>query len=271
MDHLPSFLNVPYRLPGDGAGYRFELTGGSGAALVTRHETHPEDTGMDTAFEAYTKRHYQSWVGFARRRLDGNDIHPVLITGFDMTTDFSVVVYPNEDGVHSPNSAEPIRMFAHPHSFLGEWWTRCSVHKNEGSQQPGDTNQPNQCVFIRYYTMRWRFLLHKVPKVPFVSPASARPHNFDSGENRGGTFLEFPAQSDPEYTESNDPEHTESDDRDPGRQHGSVTDGADSGSKIDVRNPPYVWFLLSLSFSALNFASRRSMIPGMPSQITYSR
>ena len=252
---------------------------------MTRHETHPEDTDLYTAFEAYTRRHYQSWVRLAHRRSDGNNIHPILVTGFDMTTDFSVVAYPNEDGVPPHKFANPIPMFAQ--HFLGEWWARCSVHRNEGSQQPGDANQPNQCVFIRYYTMRWRFFLRKVPKVPTVVPAGARPHNLDPGENKGGAFQELPAQSDPEYsasdhhehtgsgdpenTENNNPEHTRndsprntgSDGQDPGQQYSSAIEDTGSGSNFDIRNPPYVWFLLSLSVSALNFVSRRNMTPGM--------
>jgi len=143
--------------------------------------------------------------------------------------------------------------------------------------------------------MRWRFFFRKVPKVPIVAPAGARPRNVDPGANRGGTFTDLPAQSDPEYpesdnhehtgsgdpenTENNNPEHTGNDSprntgsggQDPGQQRSSATDDTGPGPNIDVRNPPYVWFLPSLSVSILNVASRRNMTPGMLLQITYFR
>jgi len=102
-----------------------------------------------------------------------------------------------------------------------------------------------------------------MPIFPKLLRAGAGPHDLGPGDNKEGTFPELAAQY--------DPEHTESDDQDPGRQSVPTTEDTGSGSDTIVRNPPYVWFLLSLSVSALNFASRRNMTPGMPLQITYSR
>jgi len=241
---------------------------------VTRHETYLEDTRSETGFEKYTKRHYKSWVAFARHKGYGNDIRPVLVSGFDMTTDFSLVAYPNEYGPVS-SSANPIRIFAPP--FLGEWWARCSVHTNKGPQQSKPpsrmgtllsrwrgagtvANKPNQCVFIRYYTMRWRKLM---PMFPKVIRAGAGPHDLGPGDNRGGTFPELAVQYGSENTESND--------QDPRRQSVPTTHGTGSRSNIVVRNPKPVWFLLSLSISALNLppegirhlgCHRRLRIPG---------
>ena len=260
LNHPHRFQKVPPRLleHENGAKFSFELTGDRGAALVTRHETCLEDARSETAFEKYTKRHYKSWVAFARHKGYGNDIRPVLVSGFDMTRDFSLVAYPNEDGPIS-SSTNPIRMFA-PH-FLGKWWARCSVHTNEGLQQSTSpsrrqavrtlfsrlrgaetaTDKPNQCVFIRYYTMRWRKLM---PMFPKVIRAGAGPHDLGPGDNRGRTFPELAVQYDSENTESSD--------QDPIRQSVPTTHGTGSRSNIVVRNPKPVWFLLSLSISALN-------------------
>ena len=266
------------RLPEHDTSFSFELTGDRGAALVTRHQTCPEDTGLETAFDTYTKRHYKSWVEFARRKGHGNDIHPVLVSGFDMTRDFSTVVYSNKDDTLASNDTKATPMFAciSP-PFLGTWRSRFPVHTNAGPQQRSPhprgrdvctppsqlggagsaTNESDQCVFIRYYTMRWRKLL---PMFPKVIRAGAGPHDLGSGDNRGDALPELAAQY--------DGEHTESGDEDLGRQWDPTTDDTSSGPNIVVR---YVWFLLFFSAPALNFTSRRNMTVGMPLLITYSR
>jgi len=72
-----------------------------------------------------TKCHYNSWIEFARGKgHQGRDVHPVLVTGFNMTTDFSVVAYPNEDGISSANNT-PFPMFNPP---LGDRVGQCEDH-----------------------------------------------------------------------------------------------------------------------------------------------
>ena len=266
------------RPPEHDAHFSFELTGDCGAALVTRHQTYPEDTGPETEFETYTKRHYKSWVKFARCKGYRNDIHPVLVFGFDMTRDFSMVVYSKEDDALVSDDTIAIPMFASiSPPFLGTWRSGFPVHTKEGPLKhsphpPGRdvctpplqsggpvsiTNESDQCVFIRYYTMRWRKLL---PMFPKVIRAGAGPHDLGSGDNRGDALPELAVQY--------DAEHIESGDEDLGRQRGPTTDDTISGSNIVVR---YVWFLPLLSASTLNFASRRNTTAGMPLQITCSR
>src|ERR1700753_976599 len=74
----------------------FELTGGHGAALVTKHSTYREDVQLAGAFEEYTREHYASWVTFARETGHG-DINPVLVTDVDGTKDFAMLCYSNDD------------------------------------------------------------------------------------------------------------------------------------------------------------------------------
>ena len=221
------------RLPGHDADFTFELTGNRGAALVTRNLTYPEDTELETAFETYTKRHYNSWVEFARHKQVGDKIHPILVSGFDMTRDFSTVVYSNEDALTS-HSAIPIQMFrSTPPTFKGTWRASFPVDTNEGLQRRSSSlggrsgvsfrHKPNQCVFIRYYTMRWRNWFSIYGDVVRGGAGSPRSDNGDTG----------------------------------------------SGSDT-ARNPPQVWFLLFSSVSTLNFAPRWNMTAGMPLEITYS-
>jgi len=246
---------VPPSPPEHDANFSFELTGDHGAALVTRHQTFPEDTGLETAFETYTKRHYESWVEFARLKGYGDDTHPVLVSGFDMTRDFAMVVYSKEDDALVSDDTIAIPMFAYiSPPFLGTWRSGFPVYTNEGPQQRSPhprgrgvctppsksggagsvTNESDQCVFIRYYTMRWRKWL---PMFPKVIRAGAGPHDLGSGDNRGDAFPDLAAQY--------DVERIESDDEGLGREWGPTTDNAGSGSTIIVRNPPYVRFLLS--------------------------
>jgi len=113
--HPPSFSkkkkNIS-RLPKHGTKFLFELTGDRGAALVTRHQTISEDASLETAFEVYTKRHYKSWVEFARHKQYGNDVRPFLVSGFDMTRDFAMVAYSNRGHLFEPNDTIAIPMFA---------------------------------------------------------------------------------------------------------------------------------------------------------------
>jgi hypothetical protein len=63
------FQNMPPRPLEPGASFSFELTGNRGAALVTKYSTYREDSLLESVFERYTKRHYASWVAFARHKL----------------------------------------------------------------------------------------------------------------------------------------------------------------------------------------------------------
>ena len=160
----------------------FELAGNRGAALVTKYPIYKEDAMMETAFEEYTKRHYESWVAFARNKQSGDDVRPILVSGFDMTKDFAMVAYSYEDTPLEPDLMTAVPMVASTSaSMWGMWYTQRLPHTNYGPQectplaQTVDTSSlqleeaetvpdpVRQCVFIRYYTMRRRFGLF--PKV----------------------------------------------------------------------------------------------------------
>jgi len=268
--------NVPPRALEPGAQFSFELTGTCGAALATKHLTYREDSILETAFEGYTKRHYDSWVTFARDKLYGNNVQPVLVYGFDMTKDFAMVAYSNEGASLESDLTVAVPMVASASAaFWGSWHTRCSPHTNFGPQEcspppPEDAVDPrvrpksapkefNQCVFIRYYTMRskkWKF--------PKVIRAGAGPHDLGSGDNGGGTFPELASQSDTEPA-------TSSDDSDLGGE-GDLAAGADLGPSVVIRNTPYVWFSSCPFIPTLTSPCRmRSTIAGVSSRTTYSR
>ena len=166
----------------------FQLTGDQGAALLTKYPTYREDIQRERTFEEYTKEHYDSWVAFARETGHGRDIKPVLVTGVNMTKDFAMMSYSNNGGALASEFAisSPGVAFA-----WGTWRTTGVVHTNCGPQlcrppspaQTVDSTTPgnshtettldefNQCVFVRYYTMRKRL------GIPRVIKAAAGPHN----------------------------------------------------------------------------------------------
>ena len=166
-----------------GSSISFQLTGDQGAALLTKHQIHREDAQLEGTFREYTKGHYDSWVKFARERGHPNDIKPVLVTGVDMTRDFAMVVYSKDDDdmtaeftISAPGIASP----------WGTWSTPGVVHTNCGPQlrRPPfddtrstevDSDEPTQCVFVRYYTMRKRL------GIPRVIRAAAGPHRLGPG------------------------------------------------------------------------------------------
>ena len=202
---------------------------------------------MESAFEEHTKRHYESWVKFARHKKYGDDVQPVLVSGFDMTRDFEMVAYSNEETSLESNLAATAPMLVSiSASFCVKRDTIRSPHTNYGpqqcsppprerainspSEQPADArsipDEFNQCVFIRYYTMRWRWMFPKVIR------AGAGPHDLGSGDNRGDTFPELTAQPDGELTMS--------DDENSRGQWGPTMDVTGSKLGIVVRNTPYV-------------------------------
>ena len=274
------FQNVPPRSLEIGANFSFELTGNRGAALVTKYSTYREDSVLESAFERYTKRHYKSWVAFARQKDYGNDVQPVLVSGFDMTRDFAMVSYSYEDTyIESDLTVAAPMLVSASASLWGTWRTRYTPHTNYGPQdcappleqavdissqltEPGIIpNAFNQCVFIRYYTMRSRGPFGLFPE---VIQAGAGPHDLGPGDNTRDNF--------PELTVQSGAGPITSDDEDYGGQWTPTADNTSLQPDTVIRNTPYVWFSPCASVSALNFAFRiRNMTAGVQSQIMYSR
>ena len=209
-----TFKHIQSRPREPGASFSYELTENCGAALVTKYRTYRMDALIESAFERYTKRNYDSWVAFARDKDYGDDVQPVLVSGFDMTKDFAMVAYLDDFTIAVPS---PASTYA---SLWGTWRTTCSPHTNcgphkrnpllrkraVGSPSPQSETDiiPNgfdQCVFIRYYTMRPRKRFELFPK---VIRAGAGPHNLGSGENGGDAFPESTVELDDEVTASGD-------------------------------------------------------------------
>ena len=263
-----------------GANFSFELTGNRGAALVTKYPTYRKDSLLESAFEKYTKRHYESWVAFARNKEYGDNVRPILVYGFDMTRDFAMVAYSNEGASLESDLTIAVPMLASASaSVWGTWRTRCSPHTNYGPQQcsyppreraiDSPSLQPvhaksipkefDQCVFIRYYTMRWRKWMF-----PKVIRAGAGPHDLGTGDNRGDTF--------PELTVQPDAGPTTGVDENLRGQWDPTADDSGSEPDIVVRNTPYVWFLRCPFASTHTLTFRmKNMTAGVLLQITCSR
>ena len=199
-----------------GGSFSFELDGESGAALVTRYPTYREDHQRRDRFKKYVKQHYGSWLAFARQKEYG-DVRPVLVSGFDMTKDFAMAAYSNVGTSLKSDLKIGVPMVASGSAaFWGKWYTRHSPHTNYGPQEcipperviapslrlegtPECLNEYNQCVFIRYYTMRMRLKFF-----PQVIQAAAGPHDLGPGDNTGGAFPDLVVQSNAESTPSDD-------------------------------------------------------------------
>ena len=162
---LHHFIHDLLRLLEPGIGFSFELTKKQGAALVTKHRTYREDIVREATFEEYTKRHYRSWVAFARTRGVREDVRPILVTGVDMTKDFAMMAYSNgSKGLSSTFTISALPAATAGMSLWGKWESKGSVRTNLGPQPRRRSSifptfgrkECNQCVFIRYYTVRNR-------------------------------------------------------------------------------------------------------------------
>jgi len=204
-----------------GSSFSFQLKEDQGAALVTKHLTHCEDVQLAGNFEKYTKDHYDSWVTFARETGHGSDIKPVLVTGVDMTRDFAMMCYSNSDdnltsefttstpGVGSVwgtwDTSGPVHTNCGPYlspppsptqtvdsTSSGAGSAEAARDEYNHTQTTDSTSlgtshaetisdEDNQCVFVRYYTVRKRLGIPKVIK------AAAGPHDLGPGgrDNEG--------------------------------------------------------------------------------------
>ena len=207
--------------------------------MVTKHETYREDIERRFVFEKYIKKHYDSWVDFAREQGHDSNPKPILVTGVDLTRDFAMVAYSNNPvRIECEFSAEVPAVASASMSLWGRWRAEGLVHTNCGppppavgmpsSSDPGDHATPastipseyNQCVFIRYYTMRGRGPILKIIKV------GAGPH------------------------ELGDPD-TENDSSDSACFHGLPDVDSDTSDDVVVHNIPLVSVVLVAIFSCL--------------------
>jgi hypothetical protein len=151
-----------------GEGITFKLTGDRGAVLITKHSTLLEDALRETTFAYYAQKHSQSWVDFSRDRGHGRDIHPILVTGVDLTREFATAAYSdNHAGMECEFSAAVTTVASASTSVWGSWRAGESVHTNCGPRparsiqgnhgsskgsvlEPALPDEYNQCVFIRY-------------------------------------------------------------------------------------------------------------------------
>ena len=181
-----------FRMLEPGTGVSFQLTGGQGAALLTKHSTYSEDVQRGGKFEVYAKTHYDSWVAFARECGHPTDVKPVLVTGVDLTRDFAMMSYSNDGDDLTAEFTIPTSGVPSP---WGIWRKPGAVYTNCGPQlrrppsviqivdlEPfgnSDTETVSgvyrQCVFIRYYTVRKRL------GIPRVIKAAAGPHDLGPG------------------------------------------------------------------------------------------
>jgi len=203
---------------GPGARVAFELTDNRGAALVTQHPTHREDIRKVATFERYIKRHYDSWVDFASEQGYG-ETRPVLVTGVHLTREFATVAYSdNQTRMECEFSATAPGVASASASLWGSWRTEGIVHTNYGPSPPptrridGPSERStleseipveyNQCVFIRYYTIR------KLAFIPRVIKAGAGPHQLPRGDYDGDDSAEEGLQVSPieDSTEIDRPE-----------------------------------------------------------------
>ena len=175
-----------------GAKIAFELTQRQGAAIVTKDYTYREDVRREGTFKDYTARHYDSWVTFARGLGDGEDVRPILVTGVDLTKEYATVAYSdNQTHLECEFSAQAPTVGSASVSLWGSWRTRglvhtkCGPYSTRGNRSSDEStiseteipDEYDQCVFIRYYTVRKRVFVATVLK------AGAGSHRLPEGNH----------------------------------------------------------------------------------------
>jgi len=255
-----STSDVCSRMLESGCSISFQLSGGQGAALVTKYPTRREDIQSASTPEKYIKEHYTSWVEFASANVHGGT-NLVLVTGVDRTRDFAMMSYSNDDDDDDLRFITSVSGDSST-SVWGTWHTTGSVHTNCGphpyfspsstqttdSTASGDNSEStsdeyNQCVFVRYYTMRKRLGIPKVIK------GGAGPHDLGPGgrEDSGSPRVEARSPSD-----SGSDFMSSLCDDDGGNDRSSVT-SVESEYDIVIHNTPAVRSLPSLHTNSRPF------------------
>ena len=280
--------DVHSRMLEPGVSISFELTEKQGAALVTKYPTYREDVELESLCKAYVKRHYEAWVTFAYDTGHSDDLKPVLVTGVDMTRDFAMMAYSNNGVSLASEFRVSAPMVASVSaSAWGTWRTEGLVHTNCGPQLcsppplaqttdpiPSGTgnsgtetvpDEYNQCVFVRYYTIRKRALMF-----PTVIKAAAGPHDLGPGARDGEELPEVEAQSDPDSSSDVTSSLRNEDWYDDGSFTGSFTASIGSGSDVVIHNTTPVRSSLRPP-SHSNYLNRMKGMISIKSRIMFSR
>ena len=141
--------NVPPRSDDAGDTFTFELSGAEGAALVARYPTKQVDLPMDSRSlsEKYLLDNFGVWPLFTKG--GPRKIKPVIVSGFDLTGNLVMMSYASKELKPLAPVTSPI--FSSDPDFQGKWSFESAPHCQEHP-----STSPDQCVFVRYTTVRKR-------------------------------------------------------------------------------------------------------------------
>ena len=144
------YRNDPPRLNDVGDMFTFELSGSGGAALVTRYPTAEVDSPkeLQRLFEDYLLDNFGVWPRFAKE--NSQKIKPVIVSGFDLTGNLAMMSYSSK-GLLKSRAPVTSPMFSTDPDFQGKWSFKSPPHCEEHP-----STSPDQCVFVRYITIRKR-------------------------------------------------------------------------------------------------------------------
>lgn len=173
----------------------FESTSSDGAILVTKHKTFRDNAERIDHFKQYILRNYKAWSIFAGEQGHGIDVEDlILVTGRDMTEDFSMVAFSQNEGrIEMQFEAGASKLGSASFSAWGSWLCELPVFENWGPQErvphvpnesnadvgygmESDTPKYQQCVFLRGYR------IYRMARIfPRVLRAGAGPHDLGPG------------------------------------------------------------------------------------------
>lgn len=210
-------LDVPTDVVTAGGKLSFESSTNAGAILVTKHKTFREDAERLGRFRRHIQENYKTWLEFANDNdhdIEVQDI--ILVTGRDMTEDFSMIAFSQSSREISFQFEAGVSQLASASvSGWGSWRCEYPVFENWGPQErrhpsrilpdtipdstppsgdpSSDTAQNpdyNQCVFLRGFRIHFRARIF-----PKVVKAGAGDHDLGSGDHDNEDDLMAGSQS----------------------------------------------------------------------------
>ncbi|KAJ3552475.1 hypothetical protein NM688_g4134 [Phlebia brevispora] len=195
---------------GAGVAYQFTTTKAQGAMLLLPEPADLEQITTNTKFPKYMEQHHTSWVQYARKIGFGckpEDI--VLVRGTMKTSNWTVAAFQQDSrsGRASLNgSFTPVGLPVASAGFNLALGQQTACHRDSRSRPllagtilSGEPLSKDQCIFLRIYKAKSRFL--RVWKPPKVMEAGAGPHQLprhDGDDDNGPAGADAQIISDPD-------------------------------------------------------------------------
>jgi hypothetical protein len=166
------------------------FTDEKGAALILPYKAQREDAVNSWPFKRHMLNNYRKWANFAETTCQlEKGTRLVLVTGCDLTRQWATATYFRNNRELTLGGGGGVASVASAHFSLSAGWRiNQAINTRQGPPEDQEVDEPlgdNQCVFLRGFYVKERFLLG-----PKILKAGAGYHDLgerkpEEGEGKG--------------------------------------------------------------------------------------